>query len=230
MIARVEGFTENKAHEFASKIVKDEQKIATVLNFNPADRRDDVPIYKCPILLSFMCLLSNEDNIDLSDKTIHTGEIYTRMVRCLYKKFTIRRGISFDKKKFNNHIFPIGKLALQTLLSGNPMLKRTYVIQEVGKDAFDYGFLIGHEDFRLVRDETADIHVTFPHRSIQEVFGAFYFVCELHEGYRIETVLGETDGEPIFMTYLYFCNFACGSCAIAKNISISTEAKIFTNT
>ena len=60
-------------------------------------------------------------------------------------------------------------------------------------DAFDYGLLIGHEDFRLIRDETADIYVTFPHRSIQEFLGAFYFICELHRGYRIETILGETD-------------------------------------
>ena len=215
VIARVEGFTKNKAHQFASKIVKDEQKIAAVLDFNPTDRRDDVPIYKCPILLSFMCLLVNEDNIDLSDKNIHTGEIYTRMVRCLYRKFTIRRGIGFDESKFLKDVFLIGKMALKTLLSGNPMLKRTYVIQEVGPDAFDYGFLIGHEDFRLVRDETADIYVTFPHRSLQEFLGAFYLICELHNGSKIETILGTDEENLIFMKnplFLQFCLwFLCNS-------------------
>ena len=60
----------------------------------------------------------------------------------------------------------VGKLALKTLLSGNPLLQRSVVIKEVGPDAFDYGLLIGHEDFRLIRDETANIFVTFPHRSI----------------------------------------------------------------
>ena len=123
VIARVEGFTENKANQFASKILKDEQKISAVLNFNPADFRKDVPIYKCPILLSFMCLLVREDDIDLSDKTINTGEIYTRMVRCLYRKFTIRRGIGFDNSKFLNDVFLIGKMALKTLLSGNPTVE-----------------------------------------------------------------------------------------------------------
>ena len=215
VIARVEGFTKNKAHQFASKIVRDEQKIAAVLDFNPADHRDDVPIYKCPILLSFMCLLVNEDNIDLSDKTIHTGEIYTKMVRCLYRKFTIRKGIGFDNSKFLNDVFLIGKMALKTLLSGNRMLKRTDVIQEVGPDAFDYGLLIGHEDFRLIRDETSDIYVTFPHRSIQEFLGAFYLICELHKGSQIETVLGTDEKNLIFMKnplFLQFCLwFLCDS-------------------
>ena len=66
-------------------------------------------------------------------------------------------------------------------------MKRTDVIQEVGPDAFDYGLLIGHEDFRLIQDETADIYVTFPHRSIQEFLGAFYFICQIHKGSHIET-------------------------------------------
>ena len=58
----------------------------------------------------------------------------------------------------------IGKLALKTLLSGDPLLQRSEVIKEVGPDAFDYGLLIGHEDAHmLIKDETADIFVTFPH-------------------------------------------------------------------
>ena len=208
VISRVEGFTENKARQFASKILRDKQKIAAVLNFNPADFRKDVPIYKCPILLSFMCLLVNEDNIDLSDKNIQVGDIYTRMVRCLYRKFTIRKGIDFDNRKFLKDVLQIGKMALKTLLSGNPMLKRTDVIREVGPDAFDYGLLIGHEDFRLIRDETADICVTFPHRSIQEFLAAFYFVFELHEGSPIETVLGKGDEKPIFLRNPLFLQFS----------------------
>ena len=116
VIARVEGFTKIKAAQFASKVVRDEQRIAAVLNFNPVDFRKDVPIYKCPILLSFLCLLVNEDEIDLTDKTIHTGEIYTRMVRCLYRKFTIRRGIGFDNSKFLNDIFSNWKIGIENII------------------------------------------------------------------------------------------------------------------
>ena len=66
---------------------------------------------------------------------------------------------------------------MKTLLSGNPMFQRKKVTSKVGMYAFDYGLLIGHEDaYKLFRDETADIYITFPHQSLQEFLGAFYFV------------------------------------------------------
>ena len=99
-VVRVEGFTKHKAEQFASKILSDKRKIYDVLTFSPSYFRQDVPIQKCPILLSFICLLVREDEIDLSDKTKHIGEIYTRMLRCLYKKFTIRKDIEFKISEF----------------------------------------------------------------------------------------------------------------------------------
>ena len=215
VIARVEGFTHIKAEQFASKILNDQQKIDAVLRFSPMNFHEDVPIYKCPILLSFLCLLVREDDIDLSDRTMHIGEIYIRMVRCLYKKFTIRKGVSFQRDQFIESMSRIGKLALKTLISGNPLMKRSDVIKEVGADAFDYGLLIGHEDFRLIRDETADIFVTFPHRSIQEFLAAFYLVWIMDKGEQIATLFVFKDRcadfliDPLFFQFcLWFlsCN------------------------
>ena len=130
-IVRIDGFTDEKAQCFASKIFtkhSDQSKIRDILNFNPADFRKDDPIYKCPILLSFLCLLVREDDIDLSSKSIGTGEIYTRMMHCLYKKFTIRKKMEYNKKEFVRAIAKVGKLAFETLLSGNPLLQRSQVI------------------------------------------------------------------------------------------------------
>ena len=149
-IVRIDGFTYNKAKLFASKLLSDQSRILEALNFNPAEFREDTPIYKCPILLSFMCLLVREDDIDLTSKTIHTGEIYTRMVRCLYKKYIIRKNIDYIHEIFIRTITKVGKFAFDTLLLGNPLLCRSQVIKDVGPDAFDYGLLIGHEDFRLI--------------------------------------------------------------------------------
>ena len=207
-IIRIDGFTQAKAENFARNILKDESKIQGVLKFNPADFSDDTPLHKCPILLSFMCLLVTEDDIDLSSKTIHIGEIYTRMVRCLYKKFTIRKGQDFVKRKFIQTLTELGKLAFDTLLSGHPLLQKSDVIKDIGPDAFDYGLLIGHEDSRRRRDETADIYVTFPHRSIQEFLGTFYFIMMLNAGKSIESLLDSDCKEPIFMMnplFLHFC-------------------------
>ena len=187
-------------------------KIEAVLTFNPADFDEEDELHKCPILLSFMCLLVREDDFDLANNAIHVGEIYTRMVRCLYKKFTIRKEIHFENDNFIKAMAAIGKLALETLLSGNPLLRRSDVMNEVGKDAFDFGLLIGNEDaHRLIRDETADIFVTFPHRSLQEFLGAFYFVWMLAQGELLESLLG-ADSKPIFMTnplFLQFCLWFC---------------------
>ena len=208
-VVRVEGFTKNKAKQFVSKILSNERKIDDVLGFSPEHFKQDFPIHKCPILLSFICLLVQEDEIDLSDKTIHIGKIYTRMVRCLYKKFTIRKGIEFKISDLIEVLKSVGKLALQTLLSDNPLLRRSEVIKEVGSDAFDYGLLIGHEDaHRLIGDETADIWITFPHRTIQEFLGSLYFLLMLDEGQEIENILGNDNRNWIFMKnplFLQFC-------------------------
>ena len=76
---------------------------------------------------------------------------------------------------------------------------------------FDYGLLIGHEDaHRLIRDETADIFVTFAHRSIQEFLGAFFFVLSLNEGQSMESLLGADCTYPIFMInplFFHFCTW-----------------------
>ena len=208
VIVRVDGFELDKAKQFASKILTDQQKISAVLRFEPTNFRKDVPIYRCPILLSFLCLLVREDDIDLSNKSLHVGEIYTRMVRCLYKKFTIRKGIPFQRDHFIESMVRIGKLALETLISGNPLMRRSDVIKEVGSDAFDYGLLIGHEDFRLIHDETADIFVAFPHRSIQEFLGAFYFVWVLNKAEQMESFFVFKDQYPPFLInplFLQFC-------------------------
>ena len=218
VVVRIEGFTRNKAEQFASKILNDEKLIEGVLNYNPTNDEEGfilryqsryVPIHKSPILLSFLCLLAREDDIDLSNTKMHTGEIYTRMVRCLYKKYIIRKGLDFENTKFEAAMTKIGKLAMETLLSGDPLLRRAYVVKEVGEHAFDYGLLIGHEDaYRLIRDETADIWVTFPHRTIQEFLASFYFIWMLDKGIEIKSLLGAKCDKPIFLTnplFLQFC-------------------------
>ena len=206
-IVRVDGFTQNEAKKFASRILHDVKTAEKVLNFNPGNIRQNIPLYKCPLILSFLCFLVREGGVDILSTAMTIGEIYTRMVRALYKKFTIRKGINFVASLFIEAVANTGKLAFETLLTGNPFLSRSKVIETVGADGFDYGFLIGHEDFCLKLDETADIFVTFAHRSIQEFFGAFFFIWTLSRGNSIEHLLGY-QGDPIFLTnplFLHFC-------------------------
>ena len=189
-IVRIEGFGREEAASFAKKLLHDEKKVQMVLNFEYAEFSGDNSLYKSPILLSFMCLLVREDHIDLTDRKITVGEIYTRMIRCLYKKYTIKKNKIYTFEEFVKSISLVGKLALKTLLSGDALMKRKDIRHEVGEEAFDYGLLIGHEDAHLlIRDETADIYVTFPHRSIQEFLGAFCLIQLLNEGKTLEMVI-----------------------------------------
>ena len=203
-IVSVEGFTRKEARKFARRIVG-KKKVKQVLNFNPAGERANRPVHNVPILLSFLCLLVREDpDIDLSDTSISKGEIYFRMVQCLYKKFTIRKGIKFEKSSLITVLLSIGKLALETLLSGNPLLERSKIIEEVGEDVFEYGLLIGQDGFSLTRDMAADILVTFPHRSLQEFLGAFYFILSLGKKqtvHHVDKALEEWLKNPLFSEF-----------------------------
>ena len=208
IIVRVEGFTRDKARKFASRIVVNEGKVADILGFKPIGIEDTTCLHSVPILLSILCLLVRENDIDLSLKTMDPGKLYAKMMRCLYKKYAVRKGIPFEMSSFCKALKLIGKIAFETLLSNNPFFQRKEISRLVGEEAFDYGLLIGHEDFRLIEDETADVFVTFPHRSLQEFLGAFYFVLMLNEGVDVDTLLGKFCRKPIFLMnplFLQFC-------------------------
>ena len=145
-VVRVNGFTRGEAEKFSFRILADNNKVLDVLNFSPVDFKEGIKLFKFPILLSFICLLVREEDIDLSSKSLSSGEIYMRMVRCLYKKFTIRIGVDYQESEFIETMTKLGKLAFETLLSGNPLLQKREVSENIGDDAFKYGLLIGHED------------------------------------------------------------------------------------
>ena len=207
-VVRVDDFTPKEAKKYVSKIFKDNNKITEILNFKPSDSRENFPVHKCPILLSFLCLLVKEEEIDLLDKNLSIGDLYLRMVQCFYKKFTIRKGVQFEKNKFIEVMKSVGKLALQTLITNNPLLQKNEVHRIVGQFAFELGFFAGHEDFRLCTDPTADISVTYAHRSIEEFFGSFGFLQTLDDGKSVDDILGSDCEKPIFMVnplVLKFC-------------------------
>ena len=205
-IIRIEGFSDRNAKAFASKMGRDETAFDGILKFIHPDFQDEFTNGICPIILSVMCSFVDGDSwMD----TMSIGDIFFQMITCLYKKFTIRKEIKLEDFKLTSILKSVGKLAWNILLSGNHLLKRADVTTEVGPDAFDYGLLIGSEDgHRLIRDPTADIYVTFPHRNIQLFFAAFYFVLTLCEEKQIETVYGKKDRALTFLKnqlFLQFC-------------------------
>ena len=206
-VVRVDGFNWEEAERFISNFFKDKRKIEKVMKFTPSNSQEAFPIQKCPILLSFFCFLVAEQEIDLSDKAITMGDIYTRLVKCLYKKYTIRKGMKFKLDDFLQVLKSVGKLALTTLKSNNPLLEKGKVLSAVGEFAFEYGLFAGHEDFRLSGDLTADIYVTYPHRSLEEFFGSFELCQALSEGQSLEKILGTNSRKSLLLVNPVFLKF-----------------------
>ena len=107
---------------------------------------------------------------------------------------------------FSKIFMSVGKLAWLMLKSGDQMFRKGDIVREVGPEVFKWGLLIGDEDADKLTDETADILVTFAHRSILEFFWAFHFILRLSKGESMDSLLGGKD--PIFMEnplFLEFC-------------------------
>ena len=119
-----------------------------------------------------------------------SGEVYFRLCQCLYRNYAERTGKQFVNREFLKAMAKIGKLAWAILVTKCHLLRRNEVIKEVGPEALEFGFLIGHEDCRLFGDETSDIFITFLHRSLQEFLGAFFFVWALSSGKSAEELIG----------------------------------------
>ena len=198
-VVEVDGFNRKEAKRFACNFFTEKNKIKDILSFRPSDSREQFSIQQCPILLSFFCFLVSEQEIDLSDNTISMGDIYTLLVKCLYKKFTNKKNVVFKTSDFDKVMKSVGQLAFRTLTSNKPLLQRNEVVRDVGDFAFEYGLFAGHEDIRLLGDPTADIYVTYPHRSLEEFFGSFGFLQALEDGQSIDAILGSDCKEPIFM-------------------------------
>ena len=140
------------------------------------------------------------------------GEIYFRLVRCLYRKYTERVGIEFDTQGFRDMIRKIGGVAFQSLQKAFYLVRKCDIIEEVGSDIFQYGILVGQEDFRLCSDPTQDFCLTFPHRSLEQFFGAYFCVEKMDLVVSIRELF--VSNTPLFMTeylFLYFCLWFSGS-------------------
>ena len=208
VVARLVGFSKSHAQSFACKLLEDKKKRKTALKFASDHFIIDDTVHTCPMILLFTCILMRNDELsDVRGRKVAPGEVYFRLMRCIYRKYVVRKGIRFNSEQFEETLKKVGKIALETLLSGNYFYDKSVIEQELGEDAFEYGFLSGHEDYRLVSDETADVILWFHHTTIQEFLGAIGFLQMLSNGENIENILDIESQRPIFMIYPLFLHF-----------------------
>ena len=198
---KVNGFTKTRAEQLTSNCLNDREKIQAVCNINGSNFLSPDE-YSNPMLLLFLCVLGNNDELDFSKTVVSLGEIYFRLIRCMYRKYCVRKGIEFDDNEFIQVLKRVGKVAWEMLDSSTNFAKHSEVIREVGGDAFEYGLFAGHKDIRLAASETKDIFVVFIHQTVQVFLGAFHCTCAWNTSGAIHT----SDRFPIIeFYYLRFC-------------------------
>ena len=198
---RVKGFTKEQAKVFTSKYLNDNEKVQRVYelkarNFLSADS------YCNPMLLLFLCVLENDGELD--NNVAYLGEIYFRLIRCMYRKYCVRKRIEFNSNEFLQVLKSVGKIAWEMLDSGTNFAKEIDLIRELGSDTFEYGLFAGHIDHRLASKETKDIFVAFVHQTIQEFLGVFHCVSLLNT----KGKMSFSDRSRYSLTNSYFLKFA----------------------
>ena len=206
-VVAVQGFTCEHASKLASIFLRDPSEVELALALSLSQFSISGEAHN-PILLSIVCNLIKEGEVSLSSGVQSLSELYARLIRCLYRKYTVRKGIEYKVQNFVDVLRKVGRLAWTCLTSGNRLLVQKDLERDLGADAFDYGFLIGQGGIRLRWHETADIFVSFIHRSIEEFLGSTYFMLRLNDGECIARLL-RADGHNsiIFQNplFLHFC-------------------------
>ncbi len=216
--ASIEGFTKEKAKEYISKVIADKSKQNAVYEYMQNNEIEDM--WKYPILVLFVCLLVNWDEIDLSTEKLSLGELYTRLLRCLFRRYLEerkkKRGVPNEDEDYQaerEDVFnKLGRLALRGLLKNKVAYRKKNVLKEIGENAFEYGILIGSQEYEDDRflDEDSDIFVFFPHKTIQEFLAAKYFISQISSKENsCKDLLGnKTTGfmknNMMFLTFCYY--------------------------
>ncbi len=184
-VCNVDGFSERDATEYVTKLLKNKDKIESVMDFTKENQSIGISeMWRYPTLLLFICILVNDGNLDLQCKTITLTNIYDKLLLCLYRRYVVKRGIVNDPKKRRETLLKLGKLAYEGLQKGRLLFSKKEIEERVGKEAFYYGIIIGYKDRYIVQDIDADFLVCFLHQSIQDYLAAMYITHELSHSQR----------------------------------------------
>ena len=171
-IIQVKGFTEKQAEIYVCRCLENPEMCSDILRFHSENFTHRSSTYFCPMMLLFISILVNFGDIDLRDTCVTFSEIYTRLIRCLYRKFIAGKGFAFSQREFEKLLEKVGKFAIRTLKSRIYLLQQGEVVDLVGQEAFECGLLIGYDDFRLVTHPTKDVLIMCPHQTMEEFLGA----------------------------------------------------------
>ena len=77
-----------------------------------------------PMLLLFLSILVNTNELDLVRDYVCLSEMYFRLVRCVYRKYCERIKLEFQQSKFVDVLKRVGKVAWKMWKSGKGCAKK----------------------------------------------------------------------------------------------------------
>ena len=172
-VIRIDGFTSRHCKKFCSKALKRQDRLAEVLKFHRVNFMYDNQ-FASPMLLQFICIIANDQDefLDLTKSNVLEGEIYWRLLRCIYRKFCKHNDILYSETGFVEVMKKLSNFASKLSKSKLHRFQRDEIIREVDVNVFKYGFLVGYQDFALT---ATDVRVEFLHESVFCYFIMFYF-------------------------------------------------------
>ena len=221
----IHGFSRDHARYFVSNCIQNQGTVQMVLSYSVKNVGPNFSL----MLLSFLCILVNSNELDLNKQYVPLSEVYYKLILCVYRKYCERMKKEFKESEFIDVLTRVGKFALKMWKSCKNWAKRSEVIKEVGGDAFEIGLLIGHKDSRLLGKVKADILITFPHFALQEFIGSFGFLQMLNEGESIDYLWVNDHGQKILHNpcFIQFCLWFTKGCSVWENFRFPEGQNIY---
>ena len=135
------------------------------------------------MLTMFVCMLVNSNAFRVGIEHLSLDEMYDRLFGFLYQRYTNKYGISFDERKMKDSYHKLGKIALEGIAQNKFYFQKRDILREAGPEVFKYGILIGNDDLPSIEgsgNDSQNIHVYFPHKTMQEYLAAEYLSHALH--------------------------------------------------
>ena len=233
VIASIEGFSKENTRKHIEKVIEDATKWDAAFQYTENSAIEEMRRY--PIMVLFLCLLVNWGEVDLNNEKLLVGEFYTRLLKCIYRRFvaekTKKENQDEEEAKREETLLKIGKVAFKGILSNKATYRKREILKAVGPRAFQYGILIGTDEWEGRRDmpENADIFVYFVHKSIQEYLAAKSFMQQLLTGKSIDRLIPKKRANLEFIkNNLMFFTF-CGHFTNKDNLPDSDSDLDFTS-
>ena len=212
-VAELEGLRSDSAKQYVSQILKERSLVGPVLKFNDVNFMSG-PGFASPLLLSFISILADNHELDLTEEGVGVGDIYFQLVRFLFNKSLLKKGSTFSEERFMNFLVQVGEVGLKGLIEGGPLKMQAF--SQLDVDPLEMGIFSVHETSPGLSDPNAEVFLSFAHSTLQYFLSSIRFVHAPKD-------IGAPSLAVIIMRPLFFnfCLWASGS----QTSPIASEAK-----